>query len=62
MAEYKKERRYTVTEYFDYESKRSRPALRIRGDWLRDLGFDAGKKVIVTCENSKLTVELTDEI
>ncbi len=61
MAEYKKERRYTVTEYYNYESKKSRPAIRIMGDWLRDLGFDAGKKVVVTCEDGKLTVELIDE-
>ena len=62
MGVYKKRRRYTVTEYYNHESKKSRPALRICGEWLRDLGFETGKKVIVSCEGGRLTIELADEI
>ena len=61
MTEYKPKRPYTVSSVND-KNYNSKPALRISGDWLADLGFEIGKKVNIICEAGKLTVTLADEI
>ena len=58
MTAYKEKRPYTVSSIYDRRCDKDRPAIRLTGDWLRDLGFETGKKVIITCESGKLTVEL----
>ena len=62
MATYKRERAYTVSSIYDRECNKDRPAIRICGDWLKDLGFETGKRILVRCEGGRLTVELIDEI
>ena len=52
----KRFRQYTLQERnFDYR-RRSTPSLFIKGQWLTELGFEAGQKVNVECEEGKLTV------
>ncbi len=62
MAAYKQERAYTVSSVYDRECNKERPAIRICGDWLRELGFEKGKRILIQCEGGRLTVELANEI
>ena len=56
MANRRKEfRTLTVMEATDY-SRQSAPMLRIRGLWLRELGFVAGDSVLIHCEEGKIIV------
>ncbi|MCR5726812.1 MAG: type I toxin-antitoxin system SymE family toxin [Lachnospiraceae bacterium] len=33
------------------------PEIRLRGKWLRLLGFVVGENILVTCENDKITIQ-----
>ena len=37
------------------------PAIILKGEWLKQLGFDIATPIIVTCENDKLIISLQQE-
>jgi hypothetical protein len=50
----------TVTYRYQQRSYSNKkvPEIRMSGQWLKDLGFDTGKKLQITCEPEKLTIAL----
>ncbi len=58
---YKKYRKLTVTELSGYKYKPT-SAIRIRGIWLSELGFEMGDKVAVECKGEKLIITKADEV
>lgn len=58
---YKEYRRLTVIEQSGYKYKPT-PAIRIQGAWLTELGFEMGDKVVVKCEDGRLTITKENEI
>lgn len=52
MKEY---RNMTVSEMSGYRYKPT-PAIRITGQWLKEVGFNIGDKILVKCENGKLII------
>ena len=40
---------------------RETPTIMLKGNWLRDLGFNIGDYISVTCEDGKLVIELDAE-
>jgi hypothetical protein len=56
----KTRRQYTLQERnFDHR-KKSTPSLYIKGQWLTEFGFEAGKKVNVECEDGRLVITPTE--
>lgn len=51
----KKIRNYKVCRQSGYQYK-STPAILIRGQWLKELGFDIGDYVSVSCEDGRLVI------
>ena len=41
---------------------KSTPTIMLKGQWLRDCGFDEGTPIIVKCEGGRLTITRADEI
>lgn len=35
---------------------RSTPTIQLKGDWLKEIGFDIGDYISITCENGKLVI------
>lgn len=58
---YKRYRRLTVTEQAGYQNA-GKPAIKMQGIWLTELGFNLGDKICVECENGRLTVTKVDEV
>ena len=60
---YKKSRNMTVYyQYSRWDKKDKVPTIRLKGQWLKDLGFDVGDPITVTCEEGKLIITpRTDE-
>lgn len=52
----KNHREYTLQERRNDRWSKSTPSLFIKGQWLTELGFEAGKKVNVDCEEGKLII------
>ena len=55
-----KNRRLTVSYLFIKE--REVPMIRLSGDWLKALGFDSGRKVIVREQPGELVIRLKEEV
>ena len=55
MTKRKEYRPMTVSECSDY-GRNSFPMLRIKGLWLKHLGFEAGDPVMVKCEDNRLII------
>ena len=55
MTKRKEYRPMTVSECSDY-GRNSFPMLRIKGLWLKRLGFEAGDPVMVKCEDNRLII------
>ena len=36
---------------------RSTPTITLKGQWLKELGFDSNTPITVKCENGRLTIE-----
>lgn len=51
----KEYRNMTVSEISGYRY-RATPAIRLSGQWLKNLGFDIGDKILVKCENGRLII------
>lgn len=35
---------------------RSTPTIQLKGDWLKEIGFDIGDYISITCENGRLVI------
>ncbi len=57
---YKKNRTLKVYEQSGKNYKPT-PTIILKGQWLAELGFDAGEPVNVTCEGGRLIITLADE-
>lgn len=58
---FKEYRNMKVYEQSGYRYK-STPTIMLKGQWLRDLGFDAGTQITVRCEGGRLTITRADEV
>lgn len=52
---FKKFRNMKVCEQSGYKYKAT-PTIILKGQWLKDAGFDIGDSIIVTCEDGKLII------
>jgi toxic protein SymE len=52
---FKKFRKMKVYESSGYNYK-STPSIILKGDWLKEIGFDSGGLIQVECENGKLII------
>lgn len=52
---FKKFRKMKVYEASSYNYKRT-PSIILKGDWLKETGFDVGGLIQVECENGKLII------
>lgn len=57
----KKTRNMKVYEQTGYNYK-STPTIMLKGQWLREAGFDCGTSITVTCEDRKLIITPREEI
>lgn len=37
------------------------PEIRLEGKWLKELGFEIGKEIVIKQQKNKLTITLADE-
>lgn len=58
---YKKFRNLKVVEQSRYRYKPP-PTITLKGQWLQELGFKMGDKVLVKCKDGRLTLTKADEI
>ena len=61
MKGFKEYRNMKVYEQSGYQHK-STPAIMLKGQWLRNLGFEEGAPITVKCEGGRLTITRADEI
>ena len=57
----KEYRNMKVYEQSGYRYKPT-PAIMLKGQWLRDLGFEENTPIVVHCEGGKLTITRADEV
>ena len=62
MAKFKADRRLKVCSVSNGDYRKQKPTIRLRGDWIGDLGFRIGEPIIVHCEGGKLTITLANEV
>ncbi len=59
------ERVLTVAQFYDSaassDAKAHSPMIRMRGQWLEQMGFRAGEYVIVTAEPKRLVLTIAEE-
>ena len=58
---FKKFRNMKVCEQSGYKYKAA-PTIILKGQWLKDAGFDIGDSITVTCEDGKLIITPREEI
>ena len=58
MKEFRNMKVYGMSGY-KYQST---PTIMLKGQWLRELGFDEGTPITVKCEGGKLTITRADEV
>lgn len=58
---FKKSRNMKVYEQSGYNYK-STPTIMLKGQWLKEAGFDCGTSITVTCEEGKLIITPREEI
>lgn len=58
---FKKIRNMKVYEQSGYQYK-STPAIMLKGQWLKELGFEYGTPICVECSGGKLVITRADEI
>ena len=58
MKEY---RNMKVYEQSGYHYKAT-PTIMLKGQWLKELGFDFNTKICVRCQDGKLTITRADEV
>lgn len=52
-------RKATVT--YSFRDNRSVPMIRLRGDWLKHVGFEEGRQIHIEVAEGKLILSLTAE-
>ena len=57
---FKKSRNMKVYEQSGYNYK-STPTIMLKGQWLKEAGFDCGTSITVTCEDGKLIIAPREE-
>ena len=57
---FKKIRNMKVYEQSGYNYK-STPTIMLKGQWLKEAGFDCGTSITVTCEDGKLIITPREE-
>lgn len=57
----KKIRNMKVYEQSGYNYK-STPTITLKGQWLKETGFDIGDSITVTCEDGRLIISPREEI
>ena len=57
---FKKCRNMKVYEQSGYNYK-STPTIMLKGQWLKEAGFDCGTSITVTCEDGKLIITPREE-
>ena len=55
----KKERELKVYEASGHNYK-AIPAIMLKGSWLREWGFEAGKKIVVECSDGELKIAVAE--
>ena len=55
----KKERELKVYEACGHNYK-AIPAIMLKGSWLREWGFEAGKKIVVECSDGELRIAVAE--
>ena len=60
MRKSKEYRELKVVEQSGYQYKPT-PTITLKGQWLKELGFEPGNQVLVKCEKGKLIVTLRKE-
>ena len=60
MRKRKEYRELKVVEQSGYQYKPT-PTITLKGQWLKELGFESGNQVIVKCEDGRLTLTLSNE-
>ena len=55
MKRFKERRNMKIYGMSGYNYK-STPTIMLKGQWLKELGFDAGTYISVSCENGKLVI------
>ena len=58
---FKKVRNMKVYEQSGYNYKAT-PTITLKGQWLKDAGFDIGDSITVTCEDGKLVITPREEV
>lgn len=58
---YKEYRNMKVYEQGGYSALHT-PAIILKGQWLREMGFEYGTPITVKCEGGRLTITRRDEI
>lgn len=58
---FKKFRNMKVCEQSGYKYKAT-PTIILKGQWLKDAGFDIGDSITVTCEDGKLIITPREEV
>lgn len=58
---FKKSRNMKVYEQSGYNYK-STPTIMLKRQWLKEVGFDCGTSITVTCEDGKLIITPREEI
>ena len=58
---FKKFRKMKVYNVKDYKYKDT-PTIILKGEWLKDAGFDIGDSITVTCEDGKLIITPREEV
>lgn len=58
---FKEYRSMKVYEQSGYHYKAT-PTITLKGQWLKDCGFDMGTPIDVRCEGGKLTITRADEV
>ncbi|MCC2818411.1 type I toxin-antitoxin system SymE family toxin [Lachnoclostridium pacaense] len=58
---FKENRSMKVYEQSGYRYK-STPTITLKGQWLKNFGFDMGTPINVRCEGGKLTITRTNEV
>ncbi len=58
---FKEYRNMKVYEQSGYHYKAT-PTIMLKGQWLKECGFDMGTPITVKCEGGKLTITRADEV
>ncbi len=61
MTKFKQYRNMKVYEQSGYRYK-STPTIMLKGQWLRDLGFEEGTPITVECAGGRLIITRADEV